>query len=104
MFKSGAMEKSAFVFGLALAGAAGDRRGSAANIQIKIDERTLFVKSTSTVDCSFVGAGLAAKLLFAPITLVDKRTLVVKSTSVVDLFVPKGTPTRGRCGTCRSCR
>jgi hypothetical protein len=46
------------------------------------------------VDCSFVGAGLAAKLLFAPITLVDKRTLFVKSTSVADLFVPEGTPTR----------
>jgi len=40
-----------------------------------------------------VGAALAAKLLFAPITLVDKRTMFVKSTSEVDLFVPKGTPT-----------
>jgi len=35
---------------MALAGAAGDRRGLAANIQIKIDERTLAVKSTSVVD------------------------------------------------------
>jgi len=83
-----------------IVGAAGDRRGSAAKLLFApiplVDKRTLFVKSTSVVDLSLVGAALAAKLLIAPITLVDKCTLFVKSTSVVDLFVPKGTPTRGR--------